>query len=231
VAEPKRELSPESEDEEQDATTATKSEVGASNNASLLVEPENKVEPLPVRRLAEDVWNQLSRSDSEQVPQPDEGGATADIQVPNDVPASADSMLADALIATRTKIDASFDDARKAQESRNVRKLLEPLAGSPPDVKAYLAWVEESENALAAELSSLGKRQRDDAVIVASTDTQPQAEHVHKRPRHDAHVARKHDRRPAEAVTWQATIKPFMLGALVGGMGVFGGLLSMADMQ
>jgi hypothetical protein len=102
------------------------------------------------------------------------------------------------------------------------------------------------------------KRQRDDATLIAPTisqlPTQPgdvsavsehrssaigesskdghaAAEPVHKRARHDAPVASKHDKKVVVPATWQATIKPFMLGALVGGMGVFGGLLSMADMQ
>jgi len=153
---------------------------------------------------------------------------------------------------TTTDIVARSDQVSEAVVSGAMDECIKTLA----NVRAMNAFLNLSPAAVLPRATR--KRQREDTSMVSSNSIQPPAqagdvpamsetrtvalcestkdnpaaaEPVHKRPRHAAPVASKHDGKVVAPATWQATIKPFMLGALVGGMGVFGGLLSMADTQ
>jgi len=155
------------------------------------------------------------------------------------------------LDSTATDVKPRSDQVHRTVASGAIDQCIQTFA----NVRPVHAFLNLSPDAVLPRATR--KRQREDTSMVSSTSNQPSAqpgvhaisesdasaldestkdkpataEPVHKRARHAAPVASKHDGKVVAPATWQATIKPFMLGALVGGMGVFGGLLSMADMQ
>lgn len=171
------------------------------------------------------------------------------------------AVLTDSDVATPAPLDNQTQEVitTSAQSIEDSTELESESGPAPDDISARLAEVVEEQHAVAAldndtdmsasiSTTSGQKRKADDTddEILEHIDQDPARREFRGSnsgvEEHDTVLLsseRRKRRYTIEAIQtgrameagWQATIKPFLLGTLVGSVGVFGALLSLPDMQ